>query len=790
MKRKLLFIITFSFFSFAHAQEEVSVVDSYTNYFDLPRESLFLHTNKTTYIPGEEIWFKIYAYDRENNLTSKATTNIYVGIYGGSGEQIDKKLFLAKEGLAQGNISIDSTFTTGDYYLKVSTNWMKNFKENDAFIQKIKIINPDSEEITSKKINATEYDVQFLPEGGHLLSDVKNNIGVKAIDDKGKGTVSEGIIFDSKGEKVADFKSNVFGIGKFTFTPIRGESYTAKIKLSNYKEFQQELPLSKNIGIAMNVNNLKTDQVIINFSLNEESLELFKNEKYEVLIHKDGLAKRIPFIIDNKTERITIHKAILFKGVNTITLFNEKKQPILERMFFNDMAIENHSIAIKRKQATADSITYQLTSGLKQNQLLNVSISVLPKETISYKPNDNIISAFYLKPYLKTPIENPQYYFQDQNRKRKYELDVLLLTQGWSRYSWDNIMNFRKKQNFDFENGISINGVLNTNIKKTKSLLLYPTKLNKSTFIPIDKDGKFHIKNFYPIVGEEMKFSYINKKQKTKKPNIALSFIKHMDQDFIDARQFQSFESFYKEKNDINDILIIKGREQLDEIVIDAKLLEKAKRRKYRLPFRGKIKTVTKKDVEQFNSLGDFLNNNGFVVLQDPSTGLYSITSIKSSRDPVVMYLNNSEIKYVTTLLDRPTASFEDIYIDNNSTANNLGLSGDGFGFAHVIKVFSRRNSLYQRDKSKDYQRMIKVVYGFEPQKEFYTPKYATYMSESFNEFGIIHWEPSITIRKDETSTIKTINTRLDEVTFYIEGITSKGDLISQKNTLNSKKTE
>jgi hypothetical protein len=93
MKRKILVlsIVLITFFGFS--QEKNDVKDSYLKYFELPRESLFLHTNKTTYLVGEEIWFKVYTYDRKNSLSSKATTNIYLGVYDQTGKQVDKKIF-------------------------------------------------------------------------------------------------------------------------------------------------------------------------------------------------------------------------------------------------------------------------------------------------------------------------------------------------------------------------------------------------------------------------------------------------------------------------------------------------------------------------------------------------------------------------------------------------------------------------------------------------------------------------------------------------------------------------
>ena len=190
-------------------------------------------------------------------------------------------------------------------------------------------------------------------------------------------------------------------------------------------------------------------------------------------------------------------------------------------MFFNNSIIKDFNLSITKTGSDIDSLIYQITSNnINNGEILNMSISVLPSETKSYNQDHTIVSAFYLKPYLKGTIENPQYYFSNISRKKKFELDVLLLTQGWSRYSWDNIFISQPKPSFDFENGIAVNGFINKKVEKISSLLLYPTKKNKSTFINIDNEGKFNLKNFYPEVNEEIRFSYYGKKGKMKRPNL------------------------------------------------------------------------------------------------------------------------------------------------------------------------------------------------------------------------------------------------------------------------------
>jgi len=332
----LLFLISFfQFFNLA-SQEKENIEDFYLQYFKLPRESIFIHTNKTTFLVNEEIWFRTYALDRKNNLSSKRTTNIYLGLYNDKGEQIDKKLFLAKDGMASGNFSFNPELPSGEYYLKASTNWMKNFTEDDAFIQKIYIINGSQVNNKKKPVAKQEFDFQLLPEGGNILENVKNTIGFKCLDDKGKGIYSSGKLLNSKKEIITTFKSNLLGIGKFSFTPKQNENYTVEISVNNGKNFIQKISKIEKVGIALSLNNLNSKRVILNFSTNNNSFNLLKGKNYKILISKDGNIKSIPLIFDEKTKQISILKKDLLFGTNTITLFNEDQKPILERLFFNN----------------------------------------------------------------------------------------------------------------------------------------------------------------------------------------------------------------------------------------------------------------------------------------------------------------------------------------------------------------------------------------------------------------------------------------------------------------------
>ena len=797
------------------AAQNKKAQDAYIDYFKLPRESLFIHTNKTTYLTGEEAWFKVYVYDRKNELTSKATTNVYLGLYDTDGIQIDKKLYLGQNGAAAGSYMIDSLLPSGEYFLKISTNWMKNFLEDDSYVQKIQIINPKITGKNTKKTNQKEYDFQFLPEGGNMVVDIKNSIGIKVIDDEGKGTKCSGVILNSQREEVARFRSNLLGIGKFTFTPQSGETYTAKVTLESSKEFEQALPEIKRLGVGIMVNNLRGDKTIITLSMNEESWNQYKDESFKLLLHKDGKVKPIPVTFDQKTKQVVIAKADLYNGINTITLFNEKEQPILERMFFNHTrAFKNFDFYISQRAIDEDTLAVALNTKVPLGEnILDASISVLPSETKSYDPDHTIASAILLKPYLKGLIENPRYYFKDFNRKKQFELDALLVTQGWSRYSWDRIFNLPPKPRYDFENGISVNGFVNNNSEEVSSILLYPTNWNKSTFLDVDADGKFVLKNFYPQEGELIRFSYMNKKGKMKRPNMNLSFIKFMGDDTVNTEGYQSFISFYQDKNAIPEQFIIDDSyEQLDEIRLKTDLRKKLqKETRDPILINGKITKVDKEVAIKFRTVLDFIQNSGYdvfygdgfsgrmgsinIVARSRGGGIASSISqdstlTRSSGSSIggspTIFLDNVILSNFDILGSMNTTEVDRIIVDRQGLG--LGISGNNGGFGGAIKIFTRKNMLnITGDKATVNTTMYvqKANYGFQPVKEFYMPKYASYKIKPFRDYGVIHWEPRVAVKGGLSKEFKMVDTNLDDISFFIEGVSTDGAVFSQVIQLN-----
>ncbi|MEY8848106.1 hypothetical protein AB9K26_04790 [Psychroserpens sp. XS_ASV72] len=786
MKYQLFYLIFFLSLPLnVLSQSNPKIETAYPEYFNLPRETMFVHLNKTTFISGEEIWFKTYTYDRRQHKVFKETTNIYVGIYNSEGKQIKKQLFLAENGRAHGSFKIDSTYTSGTYYVKASTNWMQNFKENDAFVQKILIVDKNYAEPQKEAIS---YDFQFLPEGGHCIADTKNHIGFKAIDHLGQGVVVKGKVLDSENFELLTFESNTFGMGKFIFRPEPNKAYTAEITFKNGETITKQLPKAELEGISMLINNSDKNEIVMSFYTNNETLKNIKNKSFKIAIHKDGDMKLLPLSFGQSTRKsLALNKEVLFEGVNTITLIDSENRPINERLFFNSSSLKSESVFLSQLPSINDSLALSMYHYKKEN--FNLSISVLPETTISYQPNHNIISAFYLRPYVKGYIETPQYYFYKPNAEKSEDLDLLLLTQGWSRYEWNDIFKNPPTEVYDFEQGITLAGGINGNYADADSLYMYSTQYYSAQFIPLDKNKGFKIPNFKVADNENLKFSYVNKKMQFLKPTLNVTYkvfnsIDSLSSKTVDVYKFQKtygkpiLENWTQNSTvDLDEVVVVSSSKKKTPVV-GFQSFERS--------FKKSTKIFDENAGLTYPDVISYLRTHGYKVSQTFGQVVIQSripNSISGEQYPEpTIYLDDVQLQSFNVLYELPSANIEKIYIDKRG----LGQSMSG-GSGGVIRIYMKENSVFdikEASKVSANYTVSEPTIGFTSPKTFYTPLYNSYNNSFFKEYGVISWIPKLELPQNVSSKILLPKTETKVIKLYIEGIADDGTLISEIKTL------
>ena len=398
---------------------DIDIISAFQEYADLERELVYVHLNKTTFLKGESIGLKAYVFDKNKKQFSTETTNLYISISDEDDYVIKNKLVLVENGIAISDFEIDEAFSSGSYTIKAFTNWMKNFEEQNFFVESIRIIDPEVESPANNLVD-NSISTQFLPEGGHLLADVNNTVGVVIKNNLGFGLpFIEGEIVDDENKTVTTFKLNHLGVGRFNLKPEPNRIYKAKYSYKNEAHYET-IDTPELNGITMSVLDLK-DKVAITFNTNAVTLSNIKDQAYKLVIHNGNIIKETYFKFTDKKDVVqVIPIGDLFSGINIFTVLDVNNNPLLERQFFNyeGFRFETSMEPILTTANDSTQIMLQYKS-IEPTSLNHLSISVLPSRTRTNTHHHNLASYALLQPYVKGYIEQAQYYFTNLTSRKK-----------------------------------------------------------------------------------------------------------------------------------------------------------------------------------------------------------------------------------------------------------------------------------------------------------------------------------------------------------------------------------
>jgi hypothetical protein len=462
---KLLLLILFSFtFLFSAAQpvpeKIVAALDSFS--FLRPQEKTYIQTDRNDYLAGEAIWFKTYArLEEKPTILSKV---IYADLVNSLGVVVEKKMCKLKDGVADGVLDIKAELPTGNYYLRCYTLWMLNFP---SFVteKKIRIFNYKNP--VKAKPNAlanTTINISFFPEGGNLVTGLKSIIAFKALDQNGNPLSVTGDIVNTKNEKIISFKSIHDGMGSFELQPNGNDVYRAIIQVPGGSEKTVTLPVAKEEGIRMSVDNSNPNKTFVKVERSEKN-----KDKYNHLLVVAQINYHVAYMgklnIDEGLDAVAINKKTLPPGIMQVTVLTEDGRPLAERIVF----VANHSLSNslldaglvnleKRKKNTISLDAREFT-----NLQAAIAITNANSEPGKYAPT--ILSSFLLSSDIKGNVHEPGYYFKDKEPATLQLLDLVMMINGWRRFNLEDIIaNKFSDLHYPFETSLSITGkVLQSN---------------------------------------------------------------------------------------------------------------------------------------------------------------------------------------------------------------------------------------------------------------------------------------------------------------------------------------
>lgn len=701
----------------------------------LPSEKAYLHIDKPYYVSGDTLWFKAYLTESSLHLADSASNLLYVDlIEQRSGKNAGLKRVRMDGGTGRGEIVLADSIAPGAYTIRAYTNWMRNF--DDAFFFQKNIYVFDRQDTGAASQVSGPVDLQFFPEGGQLVAGISTRIAFKGINASGLGDDISGFVLASNKDTVASFKSEHLGMGRFQFLPKEGEAYEAFVKEKDGKVTRVNFPAVQETGFTMLVDNLSNP-----FKTRVLAYAKIPGQT-EIPVHVVGHSRGIvAFVakgkIGNRGLMMQLPTAELPDGITHLTLFDDKGKPVCERLVFID-----HSRSLRVNVAAAkpsykprelSEVEVTVTDSTGKPVQANLSVSVTDAGQILQAPHDqDIVSYLLLSSDLKGFIEKPSYYFDPAIGQRKIHMDYLMMTQGWTRFKWNDVLqdSIPAPKRY-IEQGVTLEGDVKRNNKKLMektALSLYLSNDSLSTFMTSETDNEGHFTIYNLVFEDSLK---IRLQGMNKKGNQNLSFIlKPFEAPratvvkvpfkpvTVDAQQLADFLRRAAEDQEIARKIRASRERLLQEVTIKAKKEVPRDARKLYNSADATLK-VTQQMASGYTSVLDMLAGRvaGLSVM---GSGMNASVSIRGNRGEPLFVLDGMPVdKGLITSLN--VYDVESIDVLKGASAAIYGSRG-GNGVISVLTKRGNDNYDYSQDIVPGV--LVSKIVGFAVPKEFYAPAY------------------------------------------------------------------
>lgn len=408
------------------------------------QEKLFVHVNKTFYLAGETAWFKVYDIDGYLHRPSDASTIANIELIDKDQRPVAQARISLQEGSGNGSLLIPTSVSSGYYRLRAYTSWMRNFSPDFYYEQTITIVNTLKAPAAPPPPAAPVYTVQFFPEGGNLVAGLPSRTAFKITNRYGEGLPARGVIMNSRKDTIVHFETGHAGMGGFLFTPQPGEIYTALVNTGD-TVFLQSLPLVYAQGYTMSLADAGEGRLRVTVSASPA----FAASPVYLLVHTRQLVKSMESgILAAGGQRVfMIDKNKLGEGISHITVFNAARQPVCERLYFKRPAAKL-LINVQTDQpvyAPRKKINVRVSAEDRPGHAADADMSMAVFMVDSLQPlrYADMLSWLLLSSDIKGVIEDPAYYMDNTGAETDVAVDNLLLTQGWRRFRWEDVLQNR-----------------------------------------------------------------------------------------------------------------------------------------------------------------------------------------------------------------------------------------------------------------------------------------------------------------------------------------------------------
>ena len=726
-----LFFLTASGQSQPHIARDLEVIRA-----ALPQDQPYMLFSKGIYETGEDMWFKAWLFDRSLLTLSNRSQTLFLRIYDSADSLVWNEKYPISGGRAEGHVFIGEHWKTGEYRVEGYTQSSFYADSTEAvFPQKIWVVDRiDKQEPQDTRTGLQKDNIRLglYPEGGYLVQGIKNYVAFKATDNQGMPVPLSGWLCENRA-RILNIESSHDGMGLLSFVPHEGVRYM--VQLTNGQEFP--LPSSLRSGMVMHLEH--TDRKNVVFSARQprgsmpRRISLFVQMR-GVPCYQAGGILRDSLIISLPMSGFP------GQGIAEATLFDEQQRPIAERLFYvlpdkqlTITARPSKEVYIRRDRG---EVRIHVTDSEGKPVQAEICMSIFDKAYMSQAYRETMLSYNFLSTQIRGNIHHPAYYFDRKNPDRLQALDLLLLTQGWRRYTWQASRKDYHGKPFLCDNIIGMESVGSRKMKRNttnggEQVIQVFGPSGDSQFLWTDSVGNFSV----PVsVMNTLRGGYVYIKPllgKEFKPHLTLSDgTVLIDSIRKSKKSYLSYlNNVEKEKGDVEPIMTPAGTVLLNEVLVT---------RKRRMPFRDKF-------MGRLDSLAQFNLNTAWVCpdgSQEPGT---------------VGHLNDYWEGYTHHPAGSPGANYGGKRLKPEIGKRYELIKylprEDGEWYLADITSIVYQGQLYTDEELLRMNNITRCK-GYYGQREFYTPDSAEMLSPLPDARNTLLWSPSVQTDKNGDATV------------------------------------
>ncbi|HTL10695.1 MAG TPA: hypothetical protein VL307_20620, partial [Chitinophagaceae bacterium] len=696
-----------------------------------------------------------------------------------------------------GSFGLAPTFSKSLIYFRAYTTAMLNGDTSFIYLKPLRVFT-NTKPVKLKQAPAVS--ISFLPEGGDMIAELPTVLAFKVTDANGLPINAKGIIKGSDGNKLGDFATVHNGMGWFHIEPKPGISYTAVWKDAAGKEYTTSLPAVKPQGVALQVSD-GTDSKKFMIQRSDNVPEELKALRIIAYMNQQLVYyAKVNLSANNLTSGIIPTKQ-LPSGILQVAVFDKNFKPLAERVTF----VNNHDYefdadawipVLNKNKRGLNTLEVQVSDTFRSN----LSLSVTDADLNVPQPNeDNIISHLLLTGDLRGKIANPYYYFFSTSDSAATYLDLVMLTNGWRRYNWDNVFAGKAPaEKIKESNYLSIDGKL-IGVQAgrfgpdTKLNGILQTKDSAKSFIslPVSRNGEVQTDGLIFYDFAKLYFQFNDKKLVFDKSLL------HVDNGLYKSPdQLALNEESRKTGMEIDSNLIARNTKNASEETKVAVMRARKEKEQVlqEVIVKGKVKSNEQKLDEKYAS-GMFSGGDArnFDVMNDPfAAGAQSIFTYLQGKVAGLQINTSGGTPSLSWRGGTPVFYLDEVQTDVNFVQNlnmndvayvkvfNPGATGvissNGGGAIAIYTKKGADRTVNDKSKGLDYVQ----INGYSPVKEFYSPDYAT--ASALNDLPdlrtTLYWAPYILLDK---------NKKRVKIQFYNNDITRRFRIVLEGINANDK---